>query len=310
MIESKYFLIKIKCLKHLLIGLCVICAAVVLELYVIKNYRNEINNAVEFNNVNSFNQYTYIDVKNYSDKFATHKNDETKKSLYFVKDEKYIYIAAIMDKEVKNLPDRIYGYTHTIPNDLKEIAINTFNSDEINEDTFHSYFGIYYIDTYESPIDDLIGFSVIILIISFVGVGFIISYLLKNKHNKKVIELYGIEKIKQEIDSNNTISNHLGKAYLTSKNIISYCSKLSILNLNDIIWIYPHTCTYNGKEYYSLVATTKEGKAITIAMYSTSNKRAKQSFDEFYQSIMIKNMDILYGYTAENMKKADKIIKN
>ena len=49
---------------------------------------------------------------------------------------------------------------------------------------------------------------------------------------------------------------------------------------------------------------------MTVTSYSTANRRAKESFDEFYQSIINRNKDILYGYTTENMDKVDEIINN
>lgn len=308
--ESKYFFRKIKHTNQLLIGLGIIILSILLELYVVNNYRSEVNSAVKYMDAAYYGQYVYIDVKDYSDMFATYGNDESEKSIYFVKDDQYVYIAAMKDSTLKKLPSRIYGYTHTIPDDLKDIAIDVLENEEINEDTFYDYLGMYYVDAYEAPTGDLIAFSIILGIALFVGIGFIISYLLKNKHTKKLLESYGIENIKQEIDSSSTVANHLGKTYLTSKNIISYCNELLIINLNDIIWIYPHTLRYNGHDYNSLVAADKTGKTKTITSYSAANKKAKQSFDEFYQSIMTRNNNILYGYTAENKEKVDQIIKN
>ena len=90
--------------------------------------------------------------------------------------------------------------------------------------------------------------------------------------------------------------------YLISQKV-HFKNELLIINLNDIIWIYPHTLRYNGHDYNSLVAADKTGKTKTITSYSAANKKAKQSFDEFYQSIMTRNNNILYGYTAENKEK-------
>ena len=245
--------------------------------------------------------------------YATYKNGDSTQSFYVVKDDKYLYIAAIKGSIYKKLPTKIYGYTKTIPNELKKLTVDLYASSDYNEvtdQTFYNYFGYYYIDTYKSPLDDVIGFSIIISIVFIIGLGFIISYISKNKHNKKVFNEYDIENLKLEIDSNDTIINHMGKSYLTKEKLICYSSKLLIIDLKNIIWIYPHTLRSNGRDYNSLVAVNKKGKTMTVTSYSTANRRAKESFDEFYQSIINRNKDILYGYTTENMDKVDEIINN
>ena len=309
--ESRYFLKKINSRVKLFVGIVLMLISIFLEFLIIKDYKEEKASVKPFTEANNYGEYVYIDVTDFTDYFATYTNGDTKQYYYFLYDGKYIYIGKISPSNYSKLPGRLYGYTSTIPSDLVDIAIEEYNlsaKDEVlNSDNVYDYLGIYYLDNYKSPASDLIGLSIFVGIAFIIGIVLIIIDSINKSKIKKEIKKYDIEKLSHEIDSKDTISHHKGKLYFTGKNIISYKSKLDIINYEDVVWIYPHTEKYRGTTSASIMVMDKSGKNHSIG-YMPLTQKTNIEFDEMYVDLRNKLPHSLYGYTAENMEKAQDVV--
>ena len=305
--ESKYFLKKINSRIKLLIGIAIVLVSIFLEFLIIKDYNEEKKSAKPFLEATNFGEYVYIDVEDYTDYFATYTNGDTKQYYNFLYDGKYIYIGKVNPSNYSKLPGRLYGYTSTLSSDLVDIAIDEYNSfageEKLNKENFYDFLGIYYLDNYKSPTSDLIGISIFIAIALIIGIILIIVDIRDKSKLKNVLAKYDMEKLLREIDSKDTIANHRAKLYLTNKNIISYKSKLDIINYEDVVWIYPHTESYRGSTNASIIVMDKNSKNHSLG-HMPLNKRTQTEFDELYVDLKSKLPHALSGYTAENMEKA------
>ena len=131
--------------------------------------------------------------------FAEYDNDPNK--FYIVQDENYLYIVylteeiydEIMDKDLEKEPFIIEGYTEIISDDIKTLAIDSYNElmeeEIITEDNFKSYFGSIYLNTTDVYRHTDI-FYYISLVLGIIGViGLLMSlkdykYLNKNVRKK------------------------------------------------------------------------------------------------------------------------------
>ncbi len=325
-------IIKKKGLGLLIAGLFIILSALVTDAvyyFSHKDYTKDAKPMIEAKT----GEFAYIEVGLMSPYFAKNDYTGTEHFTYFVWDEEYAYIADIKEKDKESLKEiydyvvnfdedkaepatvRIYGKVKTIPSDLKKIAVDGYN-EFLGEKTltltnFKDYLGTTYLDTYETPISEVINTLSISVIFIAIGGFLVLAYFcVKNrtKRNiKKVEEKW--DKILQEIDAEDSIYYKKANLYITKNYLLSYQSGLEIYDYKDIVWIYPHEYRYNGSlSQKSMMIVLNNSKAKKLATVSASKKNLNM-FDEMYESLLNRMPDVLSGYTKENKEKAKELYK-
>ena len=100
------------------------------------------------------------------------------------------------------------------------------------------------------------------------------------------------------------------KVYLTDRYLLSYAGGVKLIELNDIVWVYPFITKQNGiTTSKSIYVVTNNGKSNVVAVVNTWGKKNKASFEELYQDIINKVPNVLVGYSKENMEKAKEMYK-
>lgn len=316
---------------HLIAAIVFLILTIGLVFIMYSSYKEDMENVSKLIDVSEEGKYASVDVHVMTDYFATTDYSGIEHKTYFVFDERYMYIVDI-DSESRELLNDIYDYSYNseegdeapeavvlkgmtkeIPDDLKEIAIDSYNemfeTDFLNESNFSTYFGVVYLDTYEDPMTDLPYALIISLPFAIFGIVFLISYITMRSNTKKNKAKYGDnwDRIINEINATDTIYYKNARLYLTENYLISYQNGLEIFDYKEIVWVYPHEYRYNGVvTQKSIYVVTKDSKAHKLATLSTSKKN-RVLFDELYNTLINKMPDILKGYTKENIKAAKEL---
>ena len=120
-----------------------------------------------------------------------------------------------------------------------------------------------------------------------------------------------VQKIKDEFESGKAIYNKTSGVFLTDNYLIATNSGLKLIDLNDIVWIYPVKQKNNGITFSeSIYVITSDKKSNIVATFTSMGKKNKASFDELYQDIINKVPNALVGYTNENKMKVKELYKN
>ena len=168
-------------------------------------YKDE-NRIINFNNVKTTEDYSYILVDKLSDKFAYY-NDQ-KIGMYFARAKEptgtwHAYIVAIKDSDINNYKTlmkkdnvktkKIYGYPILINDELKTIALNHINDFlpvenevKITNDNFTNYLTNSYLDTttaYKKP------FSYSLLLTMLLLLTVIIIMIYKIYEDNKIVKV-------------------------------------------------------------------------------------------------------------------------
>ena len=190
---------------------------------------------------------------------------------------------------------------------LKDEDGNTYTIDELK-----SVVGENYLDTTWDNKEEGIFALILFGVFSLNGLILIIVYFVRNKKSKKILEEYGreLEKIEEDVNSGKGIHNKKCKVYLTDKYLLSYAGGVKLIELNDIVWVYPFITKQNGiTTSKSIYVVTNNGKSNVIAVVNTWGKKNKASYEELYQDIINKVPNVLVGYSKENMEKAKEMYK-
>lgn len=150
-------------------------------------------------------------------------------------------------------------------------------------------------------------------IFSSIGLIMIVIYFVRKNNYKKTMKDYGniIDKIKGEFESGKAIYNKTSGVFLTDNYLIATNSGLKLIDLNDIVWIYPVKQKNNGITFSeSIYVVTSDKKSNIVATFTSLGKKNKASFDELYQDIINKAPNALVGYTNENKMKVKELYKN
>lgn len=328
--KSDEFLKKIKPKKSLLIAgiVIIICAFASAAFIYFKTIKQEATNLYD---VTKEDTYAKIDVELMTDYFAYEKENGYEKRMYLVMDDKYFYIATLSEKVRESLkeiydysmldetkgvekpkPVTIYGKAENIEswqiNYLKDWLNGedgAYTTEELNQ-----MVGSFYIDTYENFEDEIVLLLVSLGTSTIIGAIFIILYLVRMKKFNKYLNTYGdeIEKISRELEEGSAVLNKNCKCILTDKFVVSYQTGLKMIEVNDIVWIYPFEYRQNGVvTQKSVYVITKNGKTNVIANTSAWGKKNRNAFEEFYQELMNKIPNALYGYSKENKEKAKEL---
>ena len=297
-------------------------------------YSGEVNTEYEVLTKNtSENVYAKLNVSLLDSAFATETLDGKEKDYYIAFDEdgnpfvivldkggledlrkiqEYTLSETEMDKpnpvmvygNVSNSDTEVFKYLQEF---LKDEDGNTYTIDELKRVVGENYLDTTW-DTKEEGIFALILFGVF----SLSGLTLIIFYFVRNKKSKELLEEYGreLEKIEEDINNSRGIHNKECKVYLTDKYLLSYGNGVKLIELNDIVWIYPFITKQNGiTTSKSIYVITNNGKSNIIAVVNTWGKKNKASYEELYQDIINKVPNVLVGYSKENKEKAKEMYK-
>lgn len=190
---------------------------------------------------------------------------------------------------------------------LKDEDGNTYTIDELK-----SVVGENYLDTTWDNKEEGIFALILFGVFSLSGLILIIVYFVRNKESKKILEECGreLEKIEEDVKSGKGIHNKKCKVYLTDRYLLSYAGGVKLIELNDIVWVYPFITKQNGiTTSKSIYVVTNNGKSNVVAVVNTWSKKNKAFFEELYQDIINKVPNVLAGYSKENMEKAKEMYK-
>lgn len=281
----------------------------------------------------SENVYAKLNVSLLDSAFATETLDGKEKDYYVAFDENDNPFIIVLDKDVleslrkiqeytlseveMEKPDPVMVYGNVSKSDtevfkylqefLKDEDGNTYTIDELKRVVGDNYLDTTW-DNVEQGIWALTTFS----ILSLIGLSLIIIYIVRNKKSKNLLKEYGreLEKIEEDVNSGRGIHNKECSVYLTDKYLFSYANGVKLIEIKDIVWIYPFTTKQNGMTISkSIYVITNNGKSNVITVANTWSKKNKNAFEELYQDIINKVPNVLVGYSKENKEKAKEMYK-
>lgn len=270
------------------------------------------------------NEYVEVTITDIPYGFAEEEDENVTRNYYFVFDEyDYMYIVRLTDSTYKMLENKyienpeefsytLKGYIFEDPAELKELAIEAYNEaveeEVVNDENFRIYFGNTYLDETLTPYTDisamLIGIGVGIDVIAFV---LLIVYIIGTVKSKSALKKYDKEDLEYELEKASTVAYKKSNIYLTDKYIISKVVGLTVLEYNELVWLYNEKRRQNGIPVGTyLIGYTEKKKRYQLA--STYND--ENLLNEIMIKIKEKNSLVMLGYTKENQEKYKEIKKN
>ena len=263
------------------------------------------------------NIYAFLNVLDSPYLFA--ENDNNK--LYFVWDvnNKLCIVDLTWDsvKELENavypirdnmLPVRLEGRTKTITKEIKEIAINIYNSnktedmDELTEDNFKTKIGNVYL--YVREVKNTFVFYFLAGIFLVITLIIVIAHLFMERKIKRNIDKLSPEErelIAKEIENENTLIYEKAHVFLTENYVISLGNNLDITKYEDIKWIYFTDMRQNGvitSRRINVITHDNKDHWIPIIPYGKGANNHLEIIDQ----IADRNTDIAVGFTPENQE--------
>lgn len=315
---------KIKCglisgIVLVLISIFFYCTAVI-----ITEKENDVIPVVwsELRNSENDKELSYVKISNIlePDQFAEVEGDEYNCKYYILGDETNMYIARLKEETFNKIENQlkeqgeefvceIKGYTYSVPDEVKKIAIeriNDYSDSDFTIADFEHFFGKYYLDEVKTPNSGVISLCVCIGIFSdILGISFIISYFVKKSRAKKIFKVYNKNELEEILENGEVYEK--AKVYLAEKYLISTVLGLDIINYDDLYWIYINKTKFRGVTTGRyVIAIKKDKKSLQIA-YALRDEKMLQ---EIIEKIHEKNNQILIGYTADNQKAYAEFRKN
>ena len=289
---------------------------------------------VKLSNKTSEGVYAKVNVSLLDSAFATETVDNKKRDYYLVFDEDNNPHVIMLDNEnfeklrkiqeytlddtEMDKPDAVTIYGYTLKSDTEIYKyLQEFLTDEDGNtysiDTLKSTVGEIYLDTSWKNSEQAISALILFGIFSLSGIALIITYFVRNKKCKKMILEYGreLEKVESDIRNGSGIHSKECHVYLTDNYILSYGSGVKLIELKDIVWIYPFITRQRGiVTNKSIYVITNDKKTNVIALVNAMSKKSKAAFDELYQNIINRVPDVLVGYSKENKELVKERYKN
>lgn len=280
----------------------------------------DMNSLIDSNNFEE-NVYAYIDVNTKPYLFASYNTDgvDDINKFYLVMDEKAnLYVLYMSQDNYNNLninsvssnPIRISGVTKKINNDIKKLAITSYNdlmeNEYLNEENFEDYVGLIYLDT-EVKLNDSTIYYIGVFLTFILFLIFVIIYLNLFIKNKKVLKKFTQSELEQiNIEIGNQKSNNpyeKMKLNLLKNYIVDTANNIVILEYKDIIWAYAYEYRYNGLLINKCIKImTKDKKIYDISNTKFLDKKKDEVIEEILSMLKEKNSDVLLGYNKENRK--------
>jgi len=308
--------------KYLIIASILILISIIMYSGIAKlEQTKEKEKCIDYNTLISSKKDTekkYVKVTMFSlpYKFAVKEEGETKQNYYFIYDQyNFLYITRLTDKTYQKIEEKynqdpenfsyeLRGYIYNIPSQLKELALSEFNkaieNKTITNENFEDYFGKTYLDETLTPYTEIIGilFGIGILLDMF-GIACLIAYIAMYIRTKKTLKKYNKQELQEELYNAEMSSYSKAKIYLTNKYIISTVSGLTVIEYDDLFWIYIENRRQNGISIGKyLIAVNMKKKKINLA-YTYKNE---DLLIEIMNKIKENKDSIKVGFTKENQK--------
>ena len=288
--------------------------------------------AEDINSTKETAEYVFLNVDLVTSYFATLETDNTTQKYYFVIADDELYITKLTDDVFASLKANydynyttdssaiappsvtIYGYTESIPEEIKNFAIEYFKESEGLEIAPEDFEDIVYpliIDTYKTKSATLTEIITISSIITVIGVVLVFIYIANTSKTRKTLQNYkeNMADITQELNNKTTFHSELCKVYITDNYLISYKDNLVIVRLNDIVWMYPYEYHQRGViTNKSICLITKDKKKNLIGTITSWQKKKEEPYNELYQFLLKKTPDALHGYSNNNKDKMKKYL--
>ena len=327
------FIKKINSKKLLVVGLIITIVSIAFGTLFYFMLRGQ--EAVYLDKVEGTYEYAKVDVSLLDNYFASEKTDTDEKKYYLaydihelpyiivLNDENYELLKDIQDYSLN--PDKsnvsapapvtVYGNSAQIPEEaykyLKEF-LNTGEEDTVSLEEIKNAVGSYYLDTYYNPNEDVTFWVIIWSIFGGLGLILIITYFIRFMKTKQKLSIsgYKIENIINDVNQGAGTHNAICKVFLTNKYVASYATSLKIIEIKDIIWIYPFEIRQNGLvTNKSIYVITNNGKSNVLVSVSYIGKKRRLAYEEVYQELMNRTPNALHGYSKENQEKAKEMYK-
>lgn len=284
-----------------------------------------LNDVIE-NSSEEQGQKVYLNISAISSSFAGY--DDKTDSYYYVYDGQYYYIVYLKESEylkisgmdLSNNPYRVEGIARNIGDDVKNIAIEQWNSDlyedeePITDSSFYSYFGNVYLDQTSIYSETTSMYNVFAFFTGIIGLVLLIIGIVnhvKFSINVKKLDGHEIDSIEAEMSDNDSFYYKNIKLYLTRNYIIMLNGQFKIYKYGDILWMYPFEQRYNGiRTNRAIKIFTRDGKTSMVANIGVATKTQKAIYDEVWDTIIEKNPNIVLGYTSENIKHFNDVRKD
>lgn len=318
--------------KWLFIGIALVLISFVFFYLGVSQDSSDSNNIVYLNELiegsgTKTGKKAYLNVTYLSPKVVVY--DDTTDAYYYAFDGTYYYLVymrekdanVLLNKDLENNPEKLIGSTKSIPSDVTKIALEAYNKyfkaddkEEVSLANSYEVFGDIYLDTTDT-FSAMASVYMVFGVIGFVsGLGFLIVgliYTLKFKKDISSLSDDQLESIQREMDDTNTKYYCRDSLCLTVNNLIMLNGKFKFYNYRDIIWIYPHEQYYNGiRTNKSIMIGCSDGKLYSVANMSVATKTQKEMYEEIWNEIISKNMNIKIGYLPENIAYYNEVRKN
>lgn len=270
-------------------------------------------------------QKTYLNVEKITSAFAVY--DDKTDAYYYAFDGQYYYILYLKESKYLELsgmdlsdnPYRLEGIARNIPDDVKNIAIEDWNSDLADDEepltdlNFYKYFGNVYLDqtavySETASMYNVLAFftGIIGLVVSIIG---IVNFA-KFSSNVKRFDGNEIDSIESEMADSESFFYKGIKLYLTRNYIIMLNGQFKVYKYSDVLWMYPFEQRYNGvRTNRAIKIFTKDGKTSMLCSIGVVTKAQKAIYDEVWNTIIDKNPNIVLGYTSENIQHFNDVKK-
>lgn len=277
-------------------------------------------------------EMTYLNISGLSSEFAVY--DDTTDAFYYAYDGTY-YSIVFLDKEkatellnmdLKSNPVKITGIRKSIPDDVKKIIIEDYNSalergefqveegeEKLTNDNFYKFFGNAYLDQTQSTSTSSNIYLVVGILTFFTGfitaiVGLITSISISSRMKK--ISDVDVQMLEREMSNNESFYYDKAKVYLTPNYLIILDGRLLYYKYSDILWMYSYEYRYKGmRTVKAIKILTKDAKTSMFANLPLATKTQKAIYDEIWNAIAGKNPNIKLGYSSENVKYFKGVIK-
>lgn len=287
----------------------------------------ELPDAVKVEDVAKLGEYVECPIYGITDYFADYTVDGSVTDRYYLaSDGYYIYILNLsltqyndivskMEDETYSEDIVIYGMSESIQDELKTIAIDTYNemyeTDELTEENFYDYFIGYTINCKEHPnssADTLyfVGGTCVVLVAVF-GIIQLVLYLKTKRNIKKYGEKYDLGELIIQLTDPTVMEFPKTKTMFTRDYIVNYSDSLVIIKYDEIVWIYPFDYRVNGiKSSTKIVVVTKDKTRYMICEAPAAGKENVRQYNECMKEIINRKPNVLIGYTKDNIEAMNK----
>ena len=283
-----------------------------------------LNDIIE-NKSNEENRSVYLNIASIPYSIAKYEGEKNH-AFYIVYDGHYFYIAYLSNELYEKLnvegleekPITIYGVTTSIPENVKEIAIEVYNEGleedkKITMNDFGSYFGEIYLNNASLKTTNYI-FYIIGFILFIVSLYIIFLFIVEKIKVKKVLNSLDEKKlnnIEKEIDKENSSYYKNHNLILTKNYIIITNHNFKILTYKNLIWIYEK----RRKEYgitisKKIFVMDKGGNTYNLISTDGTKQNKENIFKDIITKISNKNDKILVGFSKKNEEIINEILKN